>query len=165
MVPNPNLQHKMRQVMYQLMRQYGAPIEIYQPTSVDTDYFTGSKTASKSKIDVRFAAVLPAESVRKFFQGISYIAESRVFVSQGAGWDQDARGFIIDAIDTPGYTPEVEHWIVYDGKKYEISDIKEMEYQTGWLLVGKRVRGSDPERIINVNIVDTILPDDEAEAS
>lgn len=166
MLANPNLQRIIRQTIYQLKHRYGAPVDVYKMQSASTDRRTGERTTEVSKVYVRKAVVLPADAVRKFFQGISYISESKPFVSQGGpGWDQDMRGFIFDGRDLIDYQWEVEDWIVYDGKKYEVTKIEELEYRTGWMIVGKRVRGSDPEQIIEANIVDTMGMEDEAEES
>lgn len=160
MPSNPNLQRIIHQTLYQLKHWYGVPVDIYKLDSADTDYRTGSRSASVSKTSVRLAVVLPADSVRKFFQGISYISESKPFASPGGpGWDQDTRGFVFDGRDLLDFEWELEDWIVYDGKKYEVFTIEALEYKTGWLIVGKRARGTDPEQIIDVNIVDTINAD------
>ncbi len=158
---NPNLNRLLKQAIYQLKHEYGAPVQVYKIDSAATDYKTGVKTATKSVIDVRRAVVMPATTMRKFFQGISYLSASKPFASQGGqGWDGTSRAFIFLGSDLPGYEWEVEDWIVYRSKKYEVSEIEALEFDTGWMIMGKEAKGNAPERIINLNVVNSFNPED-----
>lgn len=158
---NPNLNRELRQVLYTLKKEYGAPVEVYKLTASATSYKTGVKTATKSVTNVRLCVVMPALTMRKMFQGISYLSASKPFASQGGqGWDGTTRAFIFEGRDLPNHEWEVEDWIVYRGKKYDVSQIEELEHNSGWLIIGKLVRGSEPERIIQVNIYDEFNPED-----
>jgi len=155
MPPNPNLQREIRQVLYQLKSRYGAPVDVYQGSSQQTDYRSGAKTAVATKTSIRMAIVMPADATRKFFYSISYLAESRAFTSQGGpGWDDESKGFIFDGRDMPGHTWEVEDWVVYDGKRYDVSNIEELEFGTGWMIIGKRAKGTNAVEQIDLNVVD-----------
>ncbi|MHC4371442.1 MAG: hypothetical protein ACYSW8_27830 [Planctomycetota bacterium] len=97
---NPNLNREVRQVLYQLKKEYGAPCDVYQLSSATTDYKTGVKTATKTVTSVRSAVVMPALTMRKLFQGISYLSASKPFASLGGeGWDGTTRAFIIEGRD------------------------------------------------------------------
>lgn len=151
---NPNLNREMRQTLYQLKKEYGAPCDVYKLDSASTDYKTGAKTATKSVISVRKAVVMPALTMRKIFQGISYLSASKPFASLGGqGWDGTSRAFIFEGRDLPGYDWEVEDWIVYRDKRYDVAEIEELEHDSGWLIIGKMVKGVVPERIIQINVV------------
>jgi hypothetical protein len=162
---NPNLNRILQGALYKLKLEYGTEIQVYKLDAASTNYETGVKTATKSVQTVRKAVVLPASSVRKIFQGISYLSVSKPFASQGGqGWDGTSRAFIVEGRDLPGYEWEVEDWIVYRDKRYDISDIEELEFNSGWMVIGKLVKGQVPERIINVNVVETMnITDEESE--
>jgi hypothetical protein len=163
---NPNLNRELRLTLYQLKKEYGAPVDVYKLDSSTTDYKTGVKTATKSVISVRLAVVMPATTMRKMFQGISYLSASKPFASQGGqGWDGTTRAFIFEGRDLPGYDWEVEDWIVYRDRRYDVSEIELLEHDSGWLIIGKEVKGVVPERIIQLNVVDSFNPEDEGVSS
>jgi hypothetical protein len=163
---NPNLNRELRLTLYQLKKEYGAPVDVYKLDSSTTDYKTGVKTATKSVISVRLAVVMPAITMRKMFQGISYLSASKPFASQGGqGWDGTTRAFIFEGRDLPGYDWEVEDWIVYRDRRYDVSEIELLEHDSGWLIIGKEVKGVVPERIIQLNVVDSFNPEDEGVSS
>lgn len=154
---NPAMLTAIRHTLYTLKQRYGAEISVYQLASASTDYETGAKSATKTSIDIRKAPVLPAQEMRRFFASIAFITSSKAFVSPGQpGWDQSTRGFIIDARDMPGVELQPEDWIVYRNRRYEFEAIQRIEFDAGWLVVGKELKGSDPEEIINLNVVDTL---------
>lgn len=163
---NPNLNRIIKQAIYELKHSYGAPVDVYKLDSASTDYKTGVKIATKSVISVRKAVVMPATTLRKFTQGISYLSASKPFASQGGqGWDGTSRAFIFEGSDLPGYDWEVEDWIVHRDRRYDVSDIETLEYDTGWLIIGKEVKGLVPERIIQMNVVDSFNPEDQGVSS
>jgi hypothetical protein len=158
---NPNLNRTLRSALYQLKHEYGAEVQVYKLDAASTDYKTGVKTATKSVQTVRKCVVLPASTVRKLFQGISYLSASKPFASQGGqGWDGTTRAFIFEGRDLPGYEWEVEDWIVYDDKRYDVATIEDLDFNSGWMIIGKEVEGTVPERIINVNVVETMTVTD-----
>lgn len=162
MSANANLQRIIRQTLYQLKHAYGAPVDIYKLLDSNTNYRTGDKSATVSKTSVRYGVVLPASAIRKSYQSINYLTQSKSFVSRGGpGWDEDTRGFIFDGRDIPGLQFEVEDWIVYNRRRYEIAAIEELETQAGWLIVAKQLKGTEPNEIVDLNVVDTMILESE----
>lgn len=159
MAGNPILSRVIRQTIYGLKQHYGNPIGVYKLTSASTDYKTGIKTASVTSVDVQKCIVLPSLIDRDLEQSISYISASKAFTSQGGpGWDEGLRDFIFDAQDLPpGYKWAVEDWLVYRDQRYDIQNIEDLEFSVGWLVRAKEVNGVDPDRLISLNIVDTLL--------
>lgn len=160
---SPALNQMVRQTIYNLKQRYGGEISVYRLDSASTNYETGVKTATKTVYDIRRAVILPAAEMRRFFASISFISASKSFVSPGQqGWDQSQRGFIIDSRDIPGFEFEPEDWIVYRDRRYDIVTAERLEYDTGWLIIGKEIKGANPEQIINLNVVDTLVVEQEA---
>lgn len=162
---NPALNRLVRETIYDLKKRYGAKITLYRLLSATTDYDTGAKSATKESLDVQKAAVLPSSEARRFLTSIAFISASKSFVSPGVqGWDQSQRGFILDARDCPGWEFEPEDWIVYRNRRYDIVVTERLEFDTGWLVIGKEVKGSIPEQDIYINVVDTLdLAQEESE--
>lgn len=154
---NPAQNQQIRLALYELKKRYGDFISVYRLLSATTDYETGAKTATKESFDTR-AIVLPTSEIRRFVANLNFISSSKPFVSPGIhGWDQSQRGFIIDARDIPGFEFETEDWIVYRDQRYEVSFVEKLEFDTGWFVVAKAVKGSDPEQFIRLNVVDTLV--------
>lgn len=162
---NPSLNRLVQETIYGLKKQYGAKVTLYRLLSAATDYDTGVKTASKESLDVQKCAILPSSEARRFLTSIAFITASKNFVSPGIqGWDQGQRGFVFDARDCRGWEFEPEDWIVYRDRRYEITVSERLEFDTGWLVIGKEVKGSVPEQDIRINVVDTLeLEQDESE--
>jgi len=163
MLGNPGLNMMVRNTIYEIKHRYGAPITVYRLTAASTDYETGVKTATTASYYIRKAAILPADEMRRFFASIAFISASKNFVSTGMqGWDQSTRGFVIDARDIRDFEFQPEDWITYRHKRYEIVTIERLEYDTGWLIVGKELKGSIPQEVTELTITDTIEMDQEA---
>lgn len=162
---NPNLVRQVRETLYALKLEFGEPVQVYKVGSATTNYETGEKTMNRTSVEVRRCPVMSAAGVRKFAQSVTYLKTSASFVSPGAqGWDQDSRGFILDARDLPvGYIFEIEDWIVYDGQRYDPKSIEELGNRQGYLVIATRLRGALPERDIRVNVVETFGVSQEAE--
>lgn len=154
---NPAFVPAVRQAIYTLKHRYGGEITVYHLASASTDLETGVKTATKDSYYIRKAAILPTAELRKFFASISFISASKSFISPGQqGWDQSERGFVIDARDIPGFEFQPEDWIVYRNSRYDIVTIERLEYDTGWAIIAKELKGADPEQDISLNVVDTL---------
>lgn len=154
---NPSMNQMIQRTLYDLKHRYGNEIQIYRLASASTDYKTGVKSASKIVIDIRKAVVLPASEMRKFFASIAFITASKQFLSPGnQGFDHSSRGFIIETRDIdmaghPGFEFQPEDWLVYRAKRYEVVMIERLEFDTGWLIIGKELKGTIPEREISLN--------------
>jgi len=141
-----------RQVMYQLRKQYGGgPVDIYKFNGSTTDIKTGVATVDKELIRAQRAIILPARVERTFVQSISRISADKQFV-YGGTYDRSRRMFLVDRrnINCEFSTDlQLTHddWIVYNGHKYEIKHFDEFEFESIWIIVGHRVLGDSPELI------------------
>jgi len=163
---NPSMDALIKRTLYDLKRRYGNEIQVYRLDSSSTDYETGVKSATTSVIDIRHAVVLPASEMRRYFASIAFITASKQFLSPGnQGFDQSQRGFIVASQDAPDFEFEPEDWIVYRGKRYDVAVIERLEFDTGWLVIGKELKGTVPERTINLETSNTLEMDDESEST
>ncbi len=123
-----------RQVLYSLKRQYGGTIDIYTLVSSGTNPKTGVATVVRDVIHVDRAVVLPARITREVKKSISQISANKMFVVGGT-YDASRRLFIIDQDDVPDLDLTNNSFIVYRGRKYEIEEVQEMEFETAWMTV------------------------------
>ena len=142
---NRNLNQRMRQALYQMKKDYGAPIDIYKLISSETDVRTGEKIVNKSVTHVRRAVVVPAKKDRGGKQTISVISANKEMVT-GGHYDLNQRQFIIDRRDVPAM-PELtaDDWIVYNRRKYQVVTVESFEVDAGWVVAARELVGEIPE--------------------
>lgn len=136
----------MRAVLYSLKREYGGRIDLYNLGAVTSNAKTGARTVEKSVTVIKRAIILPADVARREVRGISLISANKSLV-MGGGYDSSVRVFIVDQRDAPGLSLSKDDWVVYDGKKYQIHDFDEFEFDTCWLITAKALLGETPEQI------------------
>jgi hypothetical protein len=147
---NRNLNQRIRQALYQMKKDYGAPIDIYRLVSSETDARTGEKVVTKSVTHVRRAIVVPSRTDRVAQQTISVISANKQFVT-GGHYDASQREFIIDRRDVPAL-PELtaDDWIVYNRRKYQIKNIESFEVDAGWVIAARELVGETPEQVFDL---------------
>ena len=147
---NRNLNYRIRQALYQLKKDYGAPIDIYKLVSSETDARTGEKVSVKTVTHVRRAVVVPAKIDRIAQQTISVISANKQFVT-GGHYDMSQRDFIIDRHDVPTL-PELtaDDWIVYNNRKYQVKTVEAFEVDAGWVVTGRELVGEIPAQILDL---------------
>lgn len=154
-IENRYLNRRILNTLYMLKRQYGGSFDFYRRGSGgDTDYQTGVVTVDKSVTPIKRGIILPAKVIRDVVQNISVISANKAFV-YGGTYDSSTRMFIIDRRDVPDlnlqdFDPTQDDWIVYKGRKYEIKDFQEFEFDSAWVITGKAVLGDIPEQIFQI---------------
>ena len=159
---NRNLNQRIRQSLYQLKKDYGAPIDIYVLVSSDTDVRTGMKRVAKKVTHVRRAIVVPSRIDRVAQQTISIISANKQFVT-GGHYDVSQRDFIIDRRDIPAL-PELtaDDWIVYNRRKYQVKTVEAFEVDAGWVITARELVGEVPEQIFTLRAESRLELDDSA---
>jgi hypothetical protein len=140
--PNYNLIRFIRRCVRQMKKEYGNDITIYRLNSTTTNYATGVRTPDTTSVYIRRAVVLPVKLSRDVIQTISVISANKKLV-QGGTFDPGIRSFIIDRSDVPAsFEVRKDDWIIYDGHRYDVKDVEEYEYKTGWIVTGKLIEGA-----------------------
>jgi len=146
---NYHLTREIQRVLYALKRQYGGAIDIYKLTTSETNVRTGQKIAATTVTHVRRAIILPARSWRRVVRGIS--SANKDFLAGGA-YDANSRDFIVDRLDAPTLTTlTADDWIVYRGRKYQVSEVEAFECDAGWILTAKELVGEVPQQTFDVS--------------
>jgi hypothetical protein len=122
-----------------LKREYGGPIDICKLVDSQTDVRTGEKLVTTRAYHVRRAIILPAGCSRIKMPAIS--SANKDFVAGGAH-DSNVREFIVDRKDVPALmTLTADDWIIYQGRKYQVSKVESFEFDSGWIITTKESVG------------------------
>jgi len=141
------LNRAIRQTLYMLKRQYGGEIDLYHLVSSNTDPKTGEVTTNKTVVHVDRAVVLPVRIGREVRKSISQISANKMFVVGGT-YDAGQRLFIVDRDDVEDDLQlTTDDYLVYRGRKYEIKEFQEFEFEAGWLITARELVGEVPEQI------------------
>jgi len=140
--PNYRLIQFIRRNIRMLKKDYGNPITVYRMGAATTNHTTGVKTVTRESKYIKRAIVLPSRIRPEVIQSISLISSNKKVVS-GGSFEAGKRTFIIDRSDVESdWIVTVQDWIVYDGKRFDITQVDEYEYKTAWLIQAKVVEGA-----------------------
>jgi len=164
MPTNANLNQRIKQSLYSLKKEYGGgPFLIHTYHGTDTNLDTGEKIVSETVTKVRRVIILPARLSRELVQSISQISANKEFV-YGGSYDARQRTFIIDRKDCPGLVLKDDDWFVFNGRKYEIKNIQEFEFDTAYVVVAKHLVGEDSGSVYRPTITETLTLASQASA-
>lgn len=143
---------RLLQTVYKLKRIYGRQSVLYKQGTKTVNIETGAITwEGRSSISLRKTIVLPAKLTREQIQTISMISSNKLFV-EGGMFDTASRWFFIDPKDLPvDYEIKRDDWLVYNGAKYEIKDIKLNEFDLLWEILGTELVGATFEEVHNLS--------------
>lgn len=149
---NRHLSRRIRLTVYSLKRMYGGLVFLYRNGDPETNLRTGVKTwPNKEVVRVEKAIILPVKIQHGQEQTISMISADKKFV-YGGYTVKGARWFYIDPRDLPsGYEIKADDYIVYDGKQYDIKDIRDNEFDTLWEVLAVEIEGVIPQQIQNLS--------------
>lgn len=162
---NRHHNYMIRQVIYQMKRQYGnGPVDFHHITGQAVDLTTGEKVINKTVTRVTRAVCLPERAAKTLVQSISKISADKAFV-YGGHYDTKARMFLVDQRDAPTLNLTTDDWIVYRGKKYDVKNFEEFELDTLWVVRAVEVVGDVDSTALRVSATNDIGLTSEAEAS
>jgi len=98
---------------------------------------TGKRTPTIVTQRVNKAIILPATAQLKFEHGG---IDSNF--KYGGLFDTALRQVIIDAQDVVNFEIETDDYFIWDGERWQISKVTDMEFETGYTLVARMVEGS-----------------------
>jgi len=146
------LQH-ISTVIYQLKRQYGREIGIYEDGDQVLDPQTGVTTRTRIKLRVKKAVILPTRVVRDFVYDLSFIAANKNF-TYGGLFDTSTRNVLVDAKDIPKtWNLQIDQFMVIDQRRFQIKDIQELEPRKAFILVGIEIKGEKKYAIVEKFVV------------
>ena len=149
-----------RRALYQLKYRYGYPVSLYKVTKGTFDPQTGLTPFTIRDCVVNRAIIMPSAVQRNFFFSISVIQANSRFI-QGGDIQLDDRQIIIDGRDlSPDWIINVDDYFIWEHQRYDIKDASKLEYQTGWILTGRKIQGTTNGEIHNYSLRDYLQPFD-----
>lgn len=146
-----------KDVLYQLSKQYGTPLDIYRVTSSTADTTTGRKTVAKTVCNIKRAIVLPSDVSSRFVYNHTYIAADKQF-TYGGLFDINVRTVIVDKRKIPSdWDLKGENfYAVCDGVKYDFKLVTQTIDHASWVIILKAIEGTPPAQVINLNVYQTL---------
>lgn len=144
----------LRRTVYQLKKDYGRPLDIYQIMTSVSDLATGKKVQTRQKFHIHRGVVLPSVLARKFAYDQAYLRSARSF-TYGAIYDVDTTSVLLDARDLPkGFEFQIEYmYIVFNKKRFEIVKAEYIEEATAFSVNMKETTGTISEEILCLKVV------------
>ncbi len=145
-----------RKVLYQLKRDYGLEINFNFRLTTSLNTQTLTKTTTYDSFRIANAILLPSNMERSFVYSLPMIASNKNF-TYGALFDSDRRRIMIDAKDIPaGVALDLDMWLIFDGKRYDLEEIHEYDFASGFMLVVKQATSVVLENVIKRSYEDPI---------
>ena len=140
-----------QRVLYTLKRKYGFPVVLHKITNEDINKQTGKREVTIQVQKVRLAIVLPSLLIAKF-----ETAANRNFTYGGA-YGTSTRRIIIDARDLGDFEIELDDYFIYEGKRWQIGKIDTFEFDTGFVIYGREVKGTPRYFVQEQTIEDNLI--------
>jgi hypothetical protein len=143
-----------KEVIYDLTRDYGGPIDIYQNVVGETDFRTGEKSFTKQHWKIRKAIRLP----RNIHRDALYSATGNTLFAYGNVVEMADRNIIIRWKDLPaGFKFKEENWyVVIEASHYEVVKVIEFDNQAAIFVILKQLVGSPREAIVEIDVQSNI---------
>ena len=136
-----------RNTVYRLKRRMGLPIHYHEIDQHTVDANTGLKTTVLSVITIKEAIVLRASEFRSFVYDLAYISANKDFTT-GGFFDPEDRRVILQASDLKGKVPQVSDYFIFNGSRYDVSNVSTFENNFAYILTAKKIRGQDVTQIV-----------------
>lgn len=131
-----------RRAIYQLKYRYGYPVSFYKVVKNDFNPQTGDTPYTTNDLIVSRAIIMPSTVQRNFFFSISVIQANSRFI-QGGDIQLSDRQIILDGNDVPkDWIINIDDYFIFEHQRYDIKVAECLEFQTGWVISGRKVQGS-----------------------
>jgi hypothetical protein len=145
-IVNRNISRRINQSLYSLKRLWGGSFSIYSVGDATVNHLDGTQQEPATVVHIRRGIILPGKHIRDVKQTISMISANKSFVF-GGSYDRTARTFIVDRGDAPTLNLTESDYIIYDGKRYEVKEFQEYEFDSAWIIAGQAIEGEVPRQI------------------
>jgi len=146
--------HYIVQVLYELEKQYGFPITLYETISYTVDTITGNKTPVKNTYPIRKAIVLAGDlDVR--YKALLGVQKDFAYGGQVA---QEDRYFVINKKYLPPNKFVSDDWYVtYNNQRYDVIKVTRFEHDRAIVLFGKFVPNSSTNKVEQPIVKDNLI--------
>jgi hypothetical protein len=156
----------MRLALYVHQRQHGASVVVRRKVKVEANPATGETHWQIRQWRVPRVCVLTQKTQREVKFNAGAMTANRSIV-QGSSLDTGIRHFLFDRRLVPAdLVLTVDDWIVFHDRHYDIKDITEYEYDTGWLVTAKELKGRvERAEVILLDAADRLVLDSASDAT
>jgi len=151
----------LRQLVYDLKRDYGFQILIVKTLSVDVDLINGTKRPTFSYHSIKRAIFLPARNFRSFVYDLTYVASNKNFMT-GSFFDPTDRVIFLDVRDIDEIA--IDDRVIYNNEEYIVVEIQDFIEETIFGVKMRHVVGQVLEDPSNQTIEETIIATDSTAA-
>lgn len=142
----------LKKVIYQLLRQYGQKIGLYNDANQVFDPQTGVVTRTREKLVIRRAAILPIRVIRDFVHSPSLEQN----FEYGGLFDEGTRNFLIKSKDIPKtWVLDNDQYIIHNQRRFNIQDFQRFD-NLAYIVTAQEVKGEKAYEIITKIIVQKI---------
>lgn len=134
-------------VIYRLKRQYGFPLTLHKIISVDRDLDTGDQRNTIRLLTIKRAVLLPTSLMRRFIYDPAYLKSNKNFTTGGT-FDPNNREILLDYEDVGEFNIEIDDYIIYDDKRWQVTMVSELEYKTAFVIEVCEGKGSPVEDLL-----------------
>ena len=155
-----------RSILYRLKRDYGSRADLYHQSSETIDLTTGKKSVVIDKLSVLRVILLPKTIKSDFAYDLSFIAANKNF-TYGGVFSADTRQIIIDCRDIGSFTFDDRQniYIIIDGRRFEISEVTELDYRAAYHLRIKETKGAQLSQVIEQQIIESVTIDGQGDGT
>jgi len=129
-----------RRILYNFERRMGGRVSFHRDNEI-LDTRTGKKETNKTVWQNVLVIVLPTTLVPKFVFDLSFIASNKNF-TYGGEFDASKKRVFFRPERASGYVPQDRDYFVFDGKRWNVTEVQTYEYDTGYLITGTEVKGA-----------------------
>jgi hypothetical protein len=135
-----------RSNIYTLKRDYGEPADLYKRVVIN-DFQTGKKKTTRTKLHIKKVIILPGSDLINS-------QSLRVVDQKAQNVEVVDRIVIIDTRDVPKtfIIDDNDTYIIILHKRYEIKNIRNYEYDTGYILELRQTVGAEVAEIHDVSV-------------
>lgn len=149
------LQNRLRFIktlIYDLKRAYGQPADLYE-IKYDSDLQSGVKTITFfNHVHIKRAIIAPTRELRSFIYDLAYISANKDFTT-GGFFDPSDRFVIIDKKDVNGWDFELDQFITFGYKRYDLTLLQEYESDSVIICKAKALEGQKIIQAMNATSV------------
>ena len=146
-----------RNILYHLKRVHGVPLDYYSIVRGTLNVETGQKaTPTTEVVHVARAITFDGTSRTKFDYDLAFIAANKNF-TYGSTFHITDRLFIIDAQDLEADPVKETDQIVYDGKRYSIEKVQELDVKAGYIIDCRFTQAVRPRNIIERSVEQALV--------
>lgn len=133
--------------LYKLKQEYGVPVDLYVVQKGQSNVTTGQRATVSTRIHIEQAIVVGMKFFEQGLYNQAFLKADRQY-SYGAFQSQDWKTVVVDSEDLPeGMEIDPQNRFVIEHKGYEVFDVKELPGGKGYLLIVKRLTGTEPNEI------------------